>query len=829
MIQFKIDTTRSGSTGATQFLVPFTNFGTYSCTIDWGDSSSDVITAWNQAQATHTYATGGVYTVTVTGTCQGFKPYNHADRNKITEFITFSCAGAGITSMSDMFRDMTHVASFGEVVDTSAVTSFQSCWYGCSGMTATPDTSNWDTSSVTSFAFCWLNCSGMTLPPDTSNWDTSAVTSFAYCWQGCSGMISPPDTSNWDTSSVISFQNCWFGCSGMTATPDTSGWDTSSVTSFQSCWYGCSGMTLPPDTSNWDTSSVISFQNCWQNCTFQPVFYDSLLVGLANSNPRPNVPMHGGSSKYTPHGKQSRDTLQGLGWTITDGGPATLRYVPAISPTIDALGNPLDYSGRVPFDGLLVGSPCITLDGTNDYVSLPASINGENLHSFRCRFYTDTDITSATVERGLAKWDVSGGGSFINFGGWTTAVTNEVITIGQQATTTHRTSVVDITISAGWHELEVVWNSGQSRYDIILDGVTQSVTAGTSTHTPMQTIVSDGIIGLGFSGISYYAFRLADIEIKSDASTTILHLPCSDQYGDYLTNRVDPDNSALLVGHTLSASWANVQDEFHVTECDVVPWFNGSTSKIVVANANWTEVSAGFTFSCLARVDSFGSTQHLLGNLAQLQNRIYVNTDGSVQFNVGGSTLGTDSVKSSSGVVTLGQWFHLVLTWNGSTVVATVDSVEVINQSVSTPVFSSGSFQVGTRNSSLDVLTGAIASISMSGAFTYDCDQGSNTFTDTSGNGNNGTGSNLTWLTIPTQTDGSSTVGRLSPTNNGAKLVAGMQTGVLRSGGIDSVTATRQGWSLTTPWVAGDGAEISPNVHLGESDGPYYGFYSFNI
>jgi len=35
--------------------------GTYNTLVDWGDGNSDLITSWNQAEVTHTYATADIY------------------------------------------------------------------------------------------------------------------------------------------------------------------------------------------------------------------------------------------------------------------------------------------------------------------------------------------------------------------------------------------------------------------------------------------------------------------------------------------------------------------------------------------------------------------------------------------------------------------------------------------------------------------------------------------------------------------------------------------------------------------------------------------------
>ena len=63
----KIDTTNTegGSTASDTFKLALQNVGTYNFDIDWGDDTTSTITAYNDANLTHTYSTGGEYIVKV--------------------------------------------------------------------------------------------------------------------------------------------------------------------------------------------------------------------------------------------------------------------------------------------------------------------------------------------------------------------------------------------------------------------------------------------------------------------------------------------------------------------------------------------------------------------------------------------------------------------------------------------------------------------------------------------------------------------------------------------------------------------------------------------
>ena len=62
------DTTEAGSSN-NQVVLPLQSNGDYDFRIDWGDGTSnrDTITAYDQAEVTHTYDSTGVYEIRIIG------------------------------------------------------------------------------------------------------------------------------------------------------------------------------------------------------------------------------------------------------------------------------------------------------------------------------------------------------------------------------------------------------------------------------------------------------------------------------------------------------------------------------------------------------------------------------------------------------------------------------------------------------------------------------------------------------------------------------------------------------------------------------------------
>lgn len=154
------------------FTLPLTSVGVYNTLVDWGDSSSATITAWDDAAKTHTYTNGGVYTIQMAGEIQGWKFSNSASAQLVRE-----------------------ISSWGNL----KVSADGSWFYGCSGMTFVGAAVNsLDTSHVTSCAHAFRNCSVLNSP--ISNMDTSQVTTMYATWVECS--LFNQDLSSLDVSSV---------------------------------------------------------------------------------------------------------------------------------------------------------------------------------------------------------------------------------------------------------------------------------------------------------------------------------------------------------------------------------------------------------------------------------------------------------------------------------------------------------------------------------------------------------------------------------------------------------------------------------------------------
>src|SRR5690606_15943272 len=61
-----------GDSADDQITLPLVSNGTYDFVVDWGDGTTDTITAWDDPARTHTYPEPGTYTVTIEGDIVGW-------------------------------------------------------------------------------------------------------------------------------------------------------------------------------------------------------------------------------------------------------------------------------------------------------------------------------------------------------------------------------------------------------------------------------------------------------------------------------------------------------------------------------------------------------------------------------------------------------------------------------------------------------------------------------------------------------------------------------------------------------------------------------------
>lgn len=254
--------TSAGSSASNQVKLPFISTGTYNCRVDWGDSSSDIITSWNQTEVTHTYASTGSYTITISGQCEGFGFGNSGDRLKITGISQFG--GTKYSNVVDpnggVYYGCTNlnVSAIDSPIFLGGAAGF---FRNCSSLTGTTAFNDWNMTPCTDtrnfFAGCTL------FNRNIGGWDMSNVTNITAMFGNCTAFNNggSADINNWNTSSVTGFSelNAGLFVSCTNFNQPLNDWNMSGCTNTTQMFQSCTNFNQP--LNNWDMSNVTTMQN----------------------------------------------------------------------------------------------------------------------------------------------------------------------------------------------------------------------------------------------------------------------------------------------------------------------------------------------------------------------------------------------------------------------------------------------------------------------------------------------------------------------------------------------------------------------------------------
>jgi surface protein len=279
----KTDNISTGSSTAAQFKLPFVSNGIYNCTVYWGDGTSDIITAWDQAQTTHTYATAGTYNVSITGTCNGWRFANAGDRLKLLSVgwwgVDFRLGATDRQFDNCANLDLSKVR---DVLDLTGTTSFTSLFFGNGSLTKINRVNEWDTSNITSLQSTFLFC--FNFNDNLGNWNTSNVTNMDSTFRG-QGIFNDAGVGNWDTGKVTTMFRMFEDKNRFNQ--DLGNWNTSNVTNMSRMFFIATatnnkGVFNNAGIGNWNTSKVTNMQSMfWNQANFnQDISTRVVTVGL---------------------------------------------------------------------------------------------------------------------------------------------------------------------------------------------------------------------------------------------------------------------------------------------------------------------------------------------------------------------------------------------------------------------------------------------------------------------------------------------------------------------------------------------------------------------
>ena len=261
-----ISTWRTTSPNETIYL-PIYNGGIYNFIVDWGDGNIETITSY--LNNSHEYAVAGDYTVTISGTIEGWSFYYYnTSRLNIIEILQWGQLKLG-NLLAYYFYSCENLILTGvtDVPNLSNTTNLSYMFRSCSSLTFVTNINNWDVSNV-------QNMSGMFMQAtlfnsDISNWDVSNVNTMEGMFVNT--QFNQP-LSGWNVSNVQNMA-VMFGSTPFnqplnnwerTNSPDTS---TLSGVTNMTAMFGQTTL-FNSDISNWNVSNVQNMSSMFQTSPF---------------------------------------------------------------------------------------------------------------------------------------------------------------------------------------------------------------------------------------------------------------------------------------------------------------------------------------------------------------------------------------------------------------------------------------------------------------------------------------------------------------------------------------------------------------------------------
>lgn len=237
--------------------IPTTPTGSYNFIVDWGDgTTSNRITAYDDPEASHTYAADGEYTIKISGmaTELQFTGTIASYLTKVTKCVL------EFTSIKDMFKNCANLIEIPDGIfnSSSNIQNASGVFNGCVSLQIIPTNLFVNNSKITDFSYTFANTALTSIP--TGLFDGSnVVTTFENTFENDTAILAIPKDLFANQSNVLSFEGTFENCRGLTTIPENLFANNPLVTTYKSVFMGCKGITSI--TKNIFGSSIPSATN----------------------------------------------------------------------------------------------------------------------------------------------------------------------------------------------------------------------------------------------------------------------------------------------------------------------------------------------------------------------------------------------------------------------------------------------------------------------------------------------------------------------------------------------------------------------------------------
>ena len=368
--------------------LPLVADGEYNMIVDWGDGTTDTITAWDDAEKTHNYSTSGNYTITINGTCKGFAFNNTGYTSSILDIfdwgvleLSTSASFYGADNLGTNRPDFKLTATGRPAV---SATSFKDMFRGTTLLSGS--LSDLITTTVTSFENTFKDAVNFNSPlPD---WNLINATTVKSMFEGASNFNQP---LSWNTSQVLTFNSMFKDATDFNSAIDL---DTAAGIDFSYMFNNATSFNQ--DIQGFNLSNAHNISYMFANATS---FNSPLLTwdtdGILNM-----------SNTFA----STRNFNQNIGsWIMTSVGNASNMFAEAVSYNNDGINlNTWDLTGITDASGMFYSASAF--DQSLNWSTFTSLQNADEM------FYNATsfnqDISSIPIDNLQTAWKMLDGTSF---------------------------------------------------------------------------------------------------------------------------------------------------------------------------------------------------------------------------------------------------------------------------------------------------------------------------------------------------------------------------------------------------------------------------------
>lgn len=243
--------------------------GTVNVFVNWGDGTSNTYTT--SGRKTHTYASGGVYQVTITGVLTSFGAAG-LPAPELTKCLSFGATG--LTSLRYAFNNASNLTVVPDTLPPT-VTDLESAFAGCTSFNY--DIGVWDVLNVTDMS--GMFASATSFNQDIGGWDVSNVALMDSMFSNATSFNQ--NIGSWNTANVINM-NFMFD-NALAFNQSIGAWDVSKVDDMYSMFGDAAAFNQ--DISAWDTVNVENMDYMFSGATAFNQDLSGWCVGNMQSEP----------------------------------------------------------------------------------------------------------------------------------------------------------------------------------------------------------------------------------------------------------------------------------------------------------------------------------------------------------------------------------------------------------------------------------------------------------------------------------------------------------------------------------------------------------------